>query len=141
MLSRMNKNGHLSPVRTSSYRDRGYGSTSGGGGGGVRGPSSGFERRRWRSLLASPIPSGGRGGEGVLAPRSIWPRSRGTNYGGPPILPRSDRPRVDIPLRPPARSSPEAPPPSLRPRAAPPTDRAIRSRRVGPRACARLIVA
>jgi len=114
-----NKNRHLSPVRTSSYRVRGYGSTSGGGGV-VRGPSSGFERRQWRSLLASPISSGGRGD--VRAPRSIWPRSRGTNYGGPPILPRRDRPRVNIPLRPPACSSPEAPPHA----------RARRRRRIAP---------
>jgi len=137
----MNENIHLACPDT-SYRVRGYGSTSGAGG--VRGPTSGFERRRrrrrrrrWRTRLASPVErlltaaAAAEGGD-VRAPRSIWPRSRGTNYGGPPILQRRDRPRVNIPLRPPACRSPEAPPT--------PASRAIWSRRVGPRACARLIV-
>lgn len=84
-----------------------------------RRPAAAFEGRPAVSNVGGGVlcwrrrPSGGR--VDVRAPRSIWPRSRGTNYGGPPILPRRDRPRVNIPLRPPARSSPEAPPRSPTP--------------------------
>lgn len=129
-------NRHISPVRTSSYRDRGYnGSTSGGG---VRGPASASERRRWRSRLASPVvrfeaAAGGRpratfnmaavaGDQLRRAAHSSAARSAARQYTPPPA-------RAPF-----ARGAPPRPM-----RTAPPTDRAIRSRTAGPRACARLI--
>lgn len=126
----MNKNRHLSPVvRTSSYRVTGYGSAFGGrravvsnGGGGVlcwrrRSASAGggtsARHVQYGRGRGRPITAGRPFFRGAISRASIYP---------------STRPRTNRQRRPP------------RQRTAPPTDRAIRSRRAGPRACARLIV-
>jgi len=135
---------NISPVRTSGYIPtvRGFAgrrpvalSAFGGGGRAVLNVGGG-------AFSAGVAHTVRRRGD-VREPRSIWPRSRGTNYGGPPILLRRDRPRVNIIIYPSVHRVPftlGAPPdpPSCRRRIAPFGLR--RARREWPRACARLIV-